>query len=125
MRLRESKAQLRFEKALRTSRYYVIPSKVEESQILVGTLSLIPSDFAASPTAFSNRSGQLSASASRSDIENSSSRPDCRCSEKIQCWSEVPQIRAKDCAGAHDQVADQIVRANHLPAAFWVRVAYD
>ena len=39
--------------------YYVIPSEVEESQILVSTLSLIPSDFAASPTAFSNRSGLI------------------------------------------------------------------
>ncbi len=35
VRLPGSKAQLRFEKVLPTSRYYVIPSEVEESQILI------------------------------------------------------------------------------------------
>ncbi len=35
VRLPGNKAQLRFEKVLPTSRYYVIPSEVEESQILI------------------------------------------------------------------------------------------
>src|SRR6266576_4322439 len=68
---------------------------------------------------------RLPASASRSDIENRSSCAEGRCSEKIQSWSEFPQIRAKDCAGAHDQVADQIVRTYHLTAFGGVAVSDD
>src|SRR6185436_14932218 len=68
---------------------------------------------------------RLPVSASRPDIENRSSDSEGGCSEKIQSWSEVPQIRAKDCAGAHHQVADQIVRTYHLTAFGGIAVSDD
>src|SRR5262249_37258108 len=60
--------------------------------------------------------GQFSASASRSDVENCSSRSDCRCSKKIQCRSEFPQVRAEDRTGADDQITNKIVATHHLAA---------
>src|SRR5262245_45370080 len=124
-RLPKSKAQLRFEKLLRTSRYNVISTEVEESQILKQAVSLVQATSPHFQLLFQIAQVRLSASASRSDIEDCPSRPDCSCSEKIQCWSEFPQICSEDCAAAHYQIASQIVRPNHLPAALWFRVADD
>src|SRR5882724_8712663 len=61
--------------------------------------------------------GCLSAVSNRFHIENRSSRSESRCSEKIQRWSEFPQIRAENCAGADYQIAHKIVRANYLAAS--------
>src|SRR4029077_12514493 len=48
-----------------------------------------------------------------------------RCSEKIQCWSEFPQISTKDCAGTDYQIANKIIGAHHLAASGRIAVPDD
>src|SRR5919106_7022243 len=68
---------------------------------------------------------RLSASASRSDIENCSSHSEGRCSEKIQCWSEFPQIRTQNCTATDYQITNKIVGTHHLAAFSRIAVSDD
>src|SRR5207245_910181 len=69
--------------------------------------------------------GCLSVLANRFHIEKRSSYSESCRSEKIQCWSEFPQIRAENCAGADYQIANKIVRANHFAASVSVAISDD
>src|SRR5438105_7867799 len=68
---------------------------------------------------------RLAALANRSDVENRSSRSDGRGSDEIQPRSEFPQVRTDNCAGADNQIANKIVRADHLAAPIGVTVSDD
>src|SRR6266446_10140350 len=77
------------------------------------------------PTVQHNRRRHGTRLADAANIEERPGHTESRCSEEIKPRTKFPKTCTHDCCCADDQIAHQIIRADHLSASFRLAVADD